>query len=117
MSLGVERYINAVRYSKGVFGNSSSGIGEVPSLGVPVLDIGNRQKGRERAASVLHADLNEKEITVALNTMLQVETQQLAQTTPNPLDKPHTAQNIADIVANYPLRGLLMKTFFECYNG
>lgn len=117
VSLGVERYINAVRYSKGVFGNSSSGIGEVPSLGVPVLDIGNRQKGRERAASVLHADLNEKEITAALDTMLELQSQQRARTTPNPLDKPHTAQNIADIVANYPLNGLLSKTFFECYSG
>ncbi|ABM29606.1 UDP-N-acetylglucosamine 2-epimerase [Nitratidesulfovibrio vulgaris] len=117
MSLGVERYINAVRYSIGVVGNSSSGISEVPSLGVPVLDIGNRQKGRVRANSVLHADLNTKKITAALHTMLQPATRSLARDTTNPLDKPHTAQRIADTVATYPLKGLLAKTFFEYHNG
>lgn len=113
MSLGVERYINTVRYSKGVLGNSSSGVGEVPSLGVPVLDIGNRQKGRERADSVFHADLDEDKVSVALNTLLQPESQRLARYALNPLDKPHTAQRIADTVANFPLQGLLMKSFFE----
>lgn len=113
MSLGVERYINAVRYSKGVFGNSSSAIGEVPSLGVPSLDIGNRQKGRERASSVLHADFDASEIAAALETLLLPETQCMAQNTKNPLDKPNTARNISDIIKSYPLDGLLSKTFLD----
>ncbi len=45
-SLGMIRYLSAVRYAAAVVGNSSSGIVEVPSLGVPTVDIGTRQIGR-----------------------------------------------------------------------
>lgn len=114
MSLGVERYINAVRYSSGVIGNSSSGVGEVPSLGVPVLDIGNRQKGRDRSSAVLHCDLDAADIAAALKQLFSHETRRVAKIAQNPLDKPDTAQTIVNTVATYPLEGLLQKTFFEC---
>ena len=52
-SLGSYFYFTAVRDSEFVLGNSSSGIIEVPSLGVPTVNIGDRQKGRERALSII----------------------------------------------------------------
>ncbi|MDE6022435.1 MAG: UDP-N-acetylglucosamine 2-epimerase (hydrolyzing), partial [Muribaculaceae bacterium] len=52
-SLGMRRYLSAVALSEGVIGNSSSGIVEVASLGVPTLDVGIRQNGRERAMRVI----------------------------------------------------------------
>ena len=53
-SLGMRRYLSAVKYAKFVMGNSSSGIIEAPALGCRVLDIGDRQKGRLCSARVLH---------------------------------------------------------------
>jgi len=58
-SLSTEDYHALIRYSNGLIGNSSSGIIEVPSLGVPTLNVGNRQKGRERGKSVIDVSGND----------------------------------------------------------
>ena len=52
-SLGVRRYLSALGYVTAVVGNSSSGLLEVPSAHIPTLNIGDRQKGRTRGASVV----------------------------------------------------------------
>lgn len=52
-SLGVVRYLSAVKYAKAVVGNSSSGLIEAPALGTPTINIGSRQKGRMQAKSVV----------------------------------------------------------------
>ena len=52
-SLGVVRYLSAMKYSKAVIGNSSSGIVEAPSMRIPTVNIGDRQKGRMLAESVM----------------------------------------------------------------
>ncbi len=54
-SLGREGYLAAVRNAAVVVGNSSSGVIEVPVLGVPSVDIGDRQAGRIHPATVIHA--------------------------------------------------------------
>ncbi len=51
-SLGTKRYLSAVRYAAFVLGNSSSGLLEAPVLGVPSVNIGDRQKGRLHDALV-----------------------------------------------------------------
>jgi UDP-hydrolysing UDP-N-acetyl-D-glucosamine 2-epimerase len=66
MSLGQRRYLSAAKHAACVIGNSSSGIIEVPSLGVPVVDIGNRQKGRIRTESVLHCEPESRVISDSL---------------------------------------------------
>jgi len=113
MSLGVLLYINAVRYSVGVVGNSSSGVGEVPSLKVPVLDIGDRQKGRERSTAVSHCPSEAKALREAIARMRTEEALQLARTTKNPLEKPHPSKSIADILARHSLTGILYKKFSQ----
>lgn len=55
-SLGSLRYLSAVQYSEFVIGNSSSGIIEVPALGIPTINIGDRQKGRLQANSILNCE-------------------------------------------------------------
>lgn len=59
-SLGVKRYLSVMKYSKMVIGNSSSGILETPSFHIPTVNIGDRQRGRIRAQSVIDC-LPEKE--------------------------------------------------------
>ena len=113
LSLGVELYLNAVRYAVGVIGNSSSGILEIPSLGIPVLDIGSRQQGRERSHAVLHCNPIEAELIQGLEVLLSFEAQKRARQESNPYERPGTADTIADIISTHELQGILIKRFYE----
>lgn len=111
MSLGQKRYFSAVKHAACVLGNSSSGILEVPSIGVPVIDIGNRQRGRHRASAVLHSDNEECAITRTLRTALSDAHREFARRAENPFDRPGTAAAIVSHVCDYPLNTLLSKHF------
>lgn len=65
-SLGVQRYLSAVKYSAFVMGNSSSGIIEAPALGVPTVNIGDRQKGRLMAETVIQSKADTEDILEAM---------------------------------------------------
>lgn len=69
-SLGMTRYLSAMKYSKVVLGNSSSGIVEAPSLFVPTVNIGTRQEGRMQAQSVISCECNEKDIKDSIEKSL-----------------------------------------------
>lgn len=69
-SLGQLRYLSALRHSAGIIGNSSSGIIEAPSLKIPTINIGNRQKGRLAAKSVTHVKQNVQAIKNAIKDIL-----------------------------------------------
>lgn len=69
-SLGQIRYLSAMQYVGAVVGNSSSGIVEAPSFGIPTVDIGDRQKGRERAETVIHCAPKRSEIIQAIQDAL-----------------------------------------------
>lgn len=69
-SLGLERFLSAVKYATAVIGNSSSGIIEVPSLGVPTINIGQRQQGRMSANSVIDCGVEQDDITAAISDVL-----------------------------------------------
>ena len=59
-----------MKYSKCVIGNSSSGIIEAPSLNIPILNIGDRQKGRDKSKIVVNCKNQEKDILKSLNYIL-----------------------------------------------
>jgi GDP/UDP-N,N'-diacetylbacillosamine 2-epimerase (hydrolysing) len=65
-SLGSRGYLGLMRHCSSVIGNSSSGIIEAPSLGVPTVNIGDRQKGRLRAASVIDVPYSIEAIKAAI---------------------------------------------------
>jgi UDP-hydrolysing UDP-N-acetyl-D-glucosamine 2-epimerase len=69
-SLGSQNYLSVVAASKFVMGNSSSGIIEAPFLRIPSIDIGIRQQGRVRCASVIHVDANRTAIAEAIRRCL-----------------------------------------------
>lgn len=99
-SLGRVRYINAARHASVVAGNSSSGIVEIPSVGVPVVDVGIRQKGRQRSKAVISCPLEGVRIAAAISEALSPEAQLLARETPNPYFKANTPAIIADSLLN-----------------
>ncbi len=69
-SLGTLRYLSALKYASLVIGNSSSGIAEAPSFGIPTVNIGDRQKGRLKARSVIDCGPEEPEVTAAIDMAL-----------------------------------------------
>ncbi|WP_422446931.1 UDP-N-acetylglucosamine 2-epimerase [Thermoanaerobacterium sp. DL9XJH110] len=69
-SLGSKAYLGLMKICRAVVGNSSSGLIEAPSFCVPTLNIGERQKGRIRASSVIDVKLDVDEIIKGLNKIL-----------------------------------------------
>jgi len=72
-SLGIDLFLQLVYISKIVIGNSSSGLHEAPSLNVPTIDIGNRQKGRTRGPSVFNVKAENQSILEIIEILLEKE--------------------------------------------
>ena len=83
-SLGLKRYLSAMQYASLVAGNSSSGVVETPSFGVPAVNIGNRQAGRIQCANVLSCPGGADAIERALRTALMPEFAATAKTARSP---------------------------------
>lgn len=112
-SLGIIRYLSVMKYARAVVGNSSSGLLEVPSFGIPTLNIGDRQKGRMAADSVYNCDTDKESILNGLDTIMSPAFKQKAAKTQNPYDKEGTAQAIFDVISIYPLDELKQKHFYD----
>jgi len=97
-SLGMKRYLSTLQYIGAAVGNSSSGIIEVPSFHIPTLNIGDRQKGRIAAASVIHCKPERADIEEKLTVILQPGYAESFRNMQNPYDKPDTANEIVRII-------------------
>lgn len=100
-SLGVLRYLSAVKYSNVVIGNSSSGIVEAPSLSVPTVNIGARQKGRMMAESVINCKPFHSEIVMSIQKALSAEFREIARNTKSPFGDGTTSVQIENKVIEY----------------
>lgn len=112
-SLGLKRYLSTLQFVKAAVGNSSSGIIEVPSFGIPTLNIGDRQKGRLASKSVVNCGTSKDEVIAGLKLCLSEEMQKAAKTYENPYAKPGTANLIYQELKNVELAGLNLKTFYD----
>lgn len=112
-SLGLKRYLSTLQFVKAAVGNSSSGIIEVPSFGIPTLNIGDRQKGRLASKSVVNCGTSKDEVIAGLKLCLSEEMQKTAKTYENPYAKPDTANLIYQELKNVVLAGLNLKTFYD----
>ena len=113
-SLGAVRYLAAVRDAAFVLGNSSSGLLEVPSLGVPTVNIGDRQKGRIRAVSVIDCEPDAESIIKAIRFAMEPETRAAAKTVRNPYQGHDTSGRIADLIMDVLRSGAqIKKSFFD----
>lgn len=95
-SLGVRRYLSAMRYAKAVIGNSSSGIVEAPSMGVPTVNIGDRQKGRMTADSVITCEPTFRDIRLALQSALSEDFSKMARHVSSPFGDGTTSSKIEE---------------------
>jgi len=112
-SLGLQRYLSAMAICDAVVGNSSSGILETPAFGVPTVNIGDRQKGRIRTASIIDCEPNQKAITTALQKALGPRFRASLQGLVHPCEQENTAAQIVDAIGQTNLDGLLKKTFYD----
>ncbi len=108
-SLGQRRYFSALRYMTAVIGNSSSGIIEVPSFGIPTLDIGDRQKGRIAAESVIHCGYSTEEIEEGLRKVTTYSSSNIN----NPYYQEGTCEAILNIIKTYPIDNIIQKHFYD----
>lgn len=112
-SLGQQRYLSLMRICDVVIGNSSSGLTEAPSFRVPTVNIGNRQKGRLKATSVIDCAEEKGAIIKAIEKATSDEFREIASRTQNPYGSGGASKKIKEILKTTPLEGLLEKHFFN----
>lgn len=116
ISLGQLRYLSTLRLVDGVVGNSSSGLIEAPSFGIGTVNIGDRQKGRIKADSVIDCAPDTKSIQAALERLFSDGFRQSLKTVVNPYGSGPVAQRIAHVLATTPLESVLKKAFYSLTN-
>lgn len=112
-SLGVLRYLSALQFMNAVVGNSSSGIIEVPSFGIATVNIGDRQRGRLQAISIINCEPKKDEILNAISEAFKND----YKNTKNPYEKANSAENIVEILKTFDLYNVLKKSFYNINVG
>lgn len=110
-SLGMKRYFSCMRFVDMVVGNSSSGIYETPSFKIPTINIGDRQKGRLQADSIINCKPFKNDILNAINEAYSKD----CKNTINPYEKEGTMETIKKIIKTYDLTNILKKEFYNVY--
>ena len=116
-SLGQLHYFSAMKYADCVVGNSSSGIIEAPALSTPTVNIGDRQRGRVRAATVIDCCDTAEEIKHALSNALDREWRKRAERGAYPFGFPGAARRVKNVLKHKNLHGILMKSFHDLTPG
>ncbi len=112
-SLGSLNYLSLLKASDVAVGNTSSGIIEAPSLGVPTVDIGDRQKGRIRADSVVSVDNDAGSIIRGIRTALSDEHKNISRKSVNPYGDGRAAERIAEVLSRFDLERGTRKNFYD----
>lgn len=100
-SVKPEEYLSLVKYSKGLIGNSSSGLIEIPSLKVPTLNIGDRQKGRVRGKSVVDITTDEIDIEKGIRKILDDKFRESLKNEVNPYTQENSLEKAYSIIKKY----------------
>ncbi|MFA5984398.1 MAG: UDP-N-acetylglucosamine 2-epimerase [Methylococcaceae bacterium] len=112
-SLGSLRYLSALQFVDAVVGNSSSGLIEAPAFKIASVNIGDRQKGRLCAASVINCVPEQTAILQAINQAFSDSFRQLLPSVENPYGSGNTSLKIKNILKHCSLAKLLKKPFYD----
>ncbi|PRM92014.1 UDP-N-acetylglucosamine 2-epimerase (hydrolyzing) [Arcobacter cryaerophilus gv. occultus] len=112
-SLGQLRYLSALQYVDAVVGNSSSGLAEAPSFRIGTINIGDRQKGRIKASSVIDCEPNKDSILKSFEKLYSKEFQETLKTTINPYGNGCASKKIVEILKSVDLGNILKKSFYD----
>jgi len=95
-TLSIKDYVNLLRHSSGLIGNSSSGIHETASFNVPTINIGTRQQGRLRPDNVIDVPHDKEKIIDAIHKCLQIKEKNV--TFKNPYGDGNSSKRIVDLL-------------------
>lgn len=112
-SLGQLRYLSALQFVDAVVGNSSSGLAEAPSFKIGTINIGDRQKGRIKADSVLDCEPNKSSIKMAFERLYSGEFQEHLKNVQNPYGDGCASQKIIEEIKKVDLNTILKKSFYD----
>lgn len=112
-TLGSLRFLSVLKLSDGIIGNSSSGIVEAPSLGIPTINIGNRQKGRTQAKSVINVEVNANKISESLQQTKNESFIGSLNGIENPYGDGNTAAKIMKVLSQSDFSLLKTKKFYD----
>ena len=112
-SMGQLRYVSALNYVDAVVGNSSSGMIETPTLKLPTVNVGERERGRILAKNVIDCEPTVENIRTALEKAFSEDFKESLKDMVSPYEKDDTAKNIARILREYPLPKTTKKKFYD----
>jgi GDP/UDP-N,N'-diacetylbacillosamine 2-epimerase (hydrolysing) len=112
-SLGQLRYLSCIAHVDGVVGNSSSGLAEVPSFKKGTINIGDRQRGRLQAASIINCEPNRESITAALEQLYSTGFQASLMQVINPYGEGGASEKVVSTLKNCAIAGIVKKTFHD----
>jgi len=112
-SLGTLRYLSCIQHVDGVVGNSSSGVTEVPTFHKGTVNIGDRQRGRLKAESVIDCGPDRHAIVAALQRLSSPAFQAMLKTVRSPYGEGGASERIVQALRDYPLESILKKSFHD----
>lgn len=112
-SLGQLRYLSALQYVDAVVGNSSSGLIEAPSFSIATINIGDRQKGRIKASSVIDSKPMSENINQAFHKTYSAEFQAVLKNCINPYGDGIASSKIIGCIKKVNLENILKKSFYD----
>jgi len=112
-SLGYLRYLSCLQFVDGVIGNSSSGLIEVPCFRKGTINIGDRQRGRMKADSVINCQPDKQSISKAILKLYSESFQIKASSVVNPYGTGGASQYIVEFLQSVSLEGVLKKRFYD----
>lgn len=114
-SLGIQKYLSLIKYSEFVIGNSSSGIVEAPCFGIPTINIGDRQKGRLRAQSIIDCKPDTISIQNSIDKAMSAEFKKVAKKAKNPYGDGDTSEEIVNTIKNFLIKKerYIQKKFYD----
>ncbi len=112
-SLGQLRYLSALQFVDAMVGNSSSGLTEAPSFKIGTINIGDRQKGRIKAESVIDGLPNKKSIEKAFEKLYSLEFQDILLNIQNPYGDGCASEQVVEVLKNVNLDNILKKSFYD----
>jgi len=116
-SLGQLRYLSALQYVDAMVGNSSSGLIEAPSFKIGTINIGDRQKGRIMADSVIDCDISKSSIVNAFKKLYSKEFHDELEKVENPYGSGGAGKKIKNILIKVSLEEILKKRFYNINLG
>jgi len=114
-SLGQLRYLSCMAHVDGVVGNSSSGLAEAPSFKKGTINIGDRQRGRLKAPSVIDCEPNCASILAAIEMLYSSSFQACLESVQNPYGEGGASEKIIDILKHFDIVNITKKSFYDLH--